>query len=343
MICLCRSEQSTPNSVAGHNADCISAIGKCETLAQHPDIQYPVSSIQYPVSSIMTSLSLILVLLSALGHSSWNYLAKSSKHKVAFFWLMLVATGVIYGLPFLYRLHSHSMPTDGWPYTFATCTIHSLYFYFLGMAYKRGDLSTVYPIARGTAPVLVPFLASVWLNEIPSVLGGIGIALVVMGIQVVGLPGLSRRALGQFWHSLRRGPVKFAFLTGLMTTLYTIVDRQGVQRVDPFVYIYLQMIGTALFLTPWIIARRREEARYEWKNNRWKAGVVGLLCVGAYLLILIVMTFKVKVAYITAGRECSILFSTLLGTFLLKEPRGLQKVIGAAVIVIGTICIALAR
>jgi drug/metabolite transporter (DMT)-like permease len=291
----------------------------------------------------MTSFALILVLLSALGHSGWNYLAKSSRHKVTFLWLMLVAAGVVYGIPFWYRLRFHPIPANGWPYILATGLIHSLYFSFLGMAYRQGDLSTVYPIARGTAPALVPFVAAAWLRELPSALGAIGIALVVIGIQIVGLPGLSRSSLRQFWQSLKRGPVKFAFLTGLMTTLYTVVDRQGVRRVDPFVYIYLQMVLTAFLLMPWIITRRRGEIEYEWMVNKWRVGAVGLLCVGAYLMILWVMTLSVKVSYIAAGRECSILFSTLLGILLLHEPRGPQKVIGAVVIVLGTVCIALAR
>jgi drug/metabolite transporter (DMT)-like permease len=211
------------------------------------------------------------------------------------------------------------------------------------MAYRLGDLSTVYPIARGTAPALVPFVAMVWPGEFPSVLGAIGIAMVVIGIQIVGLPGLSAPSSGQFWHSLRRGPVGFAFLTGLTITMYTVVDRQGVQLVDPFVYIYLQMVLTAFFLTPWMIASKRAEIRYEWTVNKWRAGVVGLLCVGTYLLILSAMRLPVKVSYIAAGRECSIFFSTLFGVLLLHESRGLQKVIGAVIIVLGIACIAFAR
>jgi drug/metabolite transporter (DMT)-like permease len=292
----------------------------------------------------MTSLALTLVLLSALGHSSWNYLAKSSKHKVVFLWLMLIASGVIYGIPFWYRLRSHPIPADGWPYILATALIHSLYFTFLGMAYRHGDLSTVYPIARGTAPALVPFVAATWLHEFPSALGAGGIALVVIGIQIVGLPGLSRLSLARFWHDLSRGPVGFAFLTGLTTTLYTVVDRQGVQRVDPFIYEYLQFVLCALFLMPWMITRKREEIKYEWTANRWRAGIVGLVCFGTYLLVLSAMAMPgIKVSYITAGRECSILFSTLFGILLLREPRGLQKVIGAVIIVTGIGCIAFAR
>ena len=290
----------------------------------------------------MTPLVLILIVISALGHSAWNYLAKSSKHKVVFLWLMLIAAGIIYGIPFLWRLRSHPIPADGWLYVLATCAIHSLYFSFLGMAYRRGDLSTVYPVARGTAPALVPFLAALWLHEFPSKLGAAGIALVVIGMQVVGLPGFSSPALRRFWRDLSRGPIGLAFLTGLMTTLYTVVDRQGVQRIDPFVYIYLQMAVTALFLAPWMIKSKREEIRYEWSAHKWRAGAVGLLCVGAYGIILWVMTSSIKVSYIAAGRECSILFSSLLGILLLNEKRGPQKIIGAIVIVSGIICITFA-
>ncbi len=293
----------------------------------------------------MTSLALILVVVSALGHSSWNYLTKSSTHKIVFLWMMLIASGLIYGIPFWYRLRLYPIPAGGWKYVLATCIIHSLYFSLLGMAYRKGHLSTVYPVARGTAPVLVPILAPILLGvgERPSALGGMGIALVVVGIQVVGLPGFSRPALKQFWHDLVRGPVGLAFLTGLMTTFYTLVDRQGVQHIDPFVYIYLQMVVTAFFLMPWMVSRKRAEIKHEWKANKWRAGAVGLLCVGAYGIILWVMTLPVKVSYITAGRECSILFSSLLGVVLLNEPRGFQKLMGAAVIVSGILCIAFAR
>lgn len=291
----------------------------------------------------MTSLALLLVILSAFGHSIWNYLTKSSRYKVTFLWLMLLASGIIYCLPFWYRVNKYPIPIQGWKYIFATVVIHSFYFTFLGLAYRRGDLSTVYPIARGISPALIPFLAFFLLREFPSTLGGVGIVLIVAGVQIVSLPGLTRSSLLRFWQDLRRGPVGFAFLTGLMTTFYTLVDRQGVQIVDPFVYIYLQMVLTGFVLMPWMIIRRTKEISYEWKVNKWRVGAVGLLCVGAYLMVLSAMRLPVKVSYVAAVRECSIIFSTLLGLLLLRENRGLQKLLCAIIIVVGIICISLAK
>ncbi|MFQ6003486.1 MAG: EamA family transporter, partial [Candidatus Zixiibacteriota bacterium] len=126
----------------------------------------------------MTSTALIFILLAALLHATWNYLAKKSRDKLSFLWLFVLAAMVIYFVPFVYRLSSRNIPTDGWIYIFATGLIHAFYFWFLGAAYERGDLSTIYPIARGTAPVLVPFLAAGWLREFPSLLGAFGIGLV---------------------------------------------------------------------------------------------------------------------------------------------------------------------
>lgn len=291
----------------------------------------------------MTTTALIFILLAALLHATWNYLAKKSRDKLAFLWLFLIVAMVIYFVPFVYRLRSHHIPTDGWIYIFATGLIHAFYFWFLGAAYERGDLSTVYPIARGTAPVLVPFVAAGWLREFPSVLGALGIGLVAVGIYTINLPDFSWRGSLQTWRAIRHGPVLLAFSTGIMTTLYTVVDKRGVQSVDPFIYIYLMFVLSVLFLTPWMLLRKRKELRNEWVNNKRTIGLVGFMCLGTYLLVLSAMATPSKVSYIAAGRECSIIFSALFGILLLKELHGRQKIVGAVVIVLGLVCIAFAK
>ena len=291
----------------------------------------------------MTTLALILILLAAFLHATWNYMAKKSRDKLSFLWLFIIAAMVIYLVPFLYRLRSHHIPANGWIYIFATGLIHAFYFWFLGAAYERGDLSTVYPIARGTAPVLVPFVAAGWLREFPSILGALGIGLVAAGIYTTNLPAFSWHALLQAWRAMRRGPSLLAFSTGITTTLYTVVDKQGVQLVDPFIYIYLMFVLSVLLLSPWMLLRKRKELQNEWANNKRTVGLVGFMCLGAYLLVLSAMATPSKVSYIAAGRECSILFSALFGILLLKELHGRQKIVGAMLIVLGLGCIALAK
>ncbi|MFQ6041634.1 MAG: DMT family transporter [Candidatus Poribacteria bacterium] len=291
----------------------------------------------------MTPIALIFVLLAALLHATWNYLAKKSRDKFSFLWLFIIAAMIIYFAPFVYWLRSHHIPTDGWRYILATGLIHAFYFWFLGAAYERGDLSTVYPIARGTAPVLVPFLAAGWLREFPSLLGAFGIGLVALGIYTINLPDFSWGGIWQAWRAMRHGPVRLSFSTGVMTTLYTVVDKRGVQFVDPFIYIYLMFVLSVLFLTPWMLLRKRKELRNEWLTNKRTIGLVGVMCLGTYLLILSAMATPSKVSYIAAGREGSILFSALFGILLLKELRGRQKIVGAIVIVFGLVCIALAK
>lgn len=295
----------------------------------------------------MTPIALILILLAALLHATWNYLAKKSRDKLSFLWLFVITAVAIYFVPFVYRLRSHHIPNDGWIYIFATGLIHAFYFWFLGAAYERGDLSTVYPIARGTAPVLVPFVAAGWLREFPSVLGALGIGLVAVGIYTINLPKFSWRALLHVWRAMRHGPALLAFSTGIMTTLYTVVDKRGVQSgvqsVDPFIYIYLMFVLSVLFLTPWMLLRKRKELRNEWMVNKRTIGLVGFMCLGTYLLVLSAMATPSKVSYIAAGRECSIIFSVLFGILLLKESHGRQKILGAVVIVLGLVCIALAK
>ena len=291
----------------------------------------------------MSGIALGIVLTAAFIHAGWNFLAKKSHRKIVFIWWTLLATLIFYFPMFIFAASRATVSATGWICIIATIILHAFYFWFLGAAYERGDLSTVYPIARGTAPVLVPFLAAGWLGEFPSVLGGLGIGLVAVGIYTINLPGFSLRSLLETWRAMRHGPVLLAFSTGIMTTLYTVVDKLGVQLVDPFIYIYLMFVLSVLFLAPWMFWRKRKELRDEWATNKRTIGIVGFMCLGTYLLVLSAMATPSKISYIAAGRECSIFFSALFGILLLKELHGLQKIAGAILIVLGVGCIAFAR
>ena len=130
----------------------------------------------------MSGLSLGLVLISALAHATWNFLLKRSGHQEVFVWLLLV-TASIFLVPLgvaLFWFHPFSHP--GWAFVLATVTLHILYFVLLGRSYALGDLSLVYPIARGIGPMLVPILAVVIFNENLAGPAIVGIVIIVCGI-----------------------------------------------------------------------------------------------------------------------------------------------------------------
>jgi drug/metabolite transporter (DMT)-like permease len=142
----------------------------------------------------MTALALLLIAASALMHASWNYLTKSSRDKLAFLWAAGIA-GSVFFLPLLLWTDAGSWSARVWLGFGLGAGIRALYFLSLGAAYTRGDLSIVYPVARGIAPVLVPVTAAALLGERLSAAGGLGVAAVVLGVYLVHVPALNARDL----------------------------------------------------------------------------------------------------------------------------------------------------
>ena len=126
-----------------------------------------------------------MVLVAAFLHASWNYLAKKSNNKIAFIWWAILFSTIFFLPMFIYFWPAVSISPAGWACIVATGILHAFYFWFMGGAYERGDLSLVYPLSRGTGPMLVPILAVLFINEQLSLPGVLGIALVVGGIAAI--------------------------------------------------------------------------------------------------------------------------------------------------------------
>src|SRR5262245_45463530 len=123
---------------------------------------------------------LLLLLASAAIHASWNLLSKRSEDKQAFLWLTLVATLVLLLVPALWL--NKPIPAEGWLFIILSGVLEAAYFLLLGSAYQRGDMSLVYPLARGSAPLFVLLFAFVFLSERVRWGGAVGIAFIVLGI-----------------------------------------------------------------------------------------------------------------------------------------------------------------
>ena len=288
----------------------------------------------------MTGTAFALVLAAAVLHSVWNALAKRARDQVAFLWFAQTLSTVLLAPFWLGMLVVHGFPLSALPFVVATIVLHALYFFTLGNAYRLGEFSLVYPIARGLGVALVPILALFVFNERLSPLGTTGVTLVVVGIIGLHLTPGSLKQIGARGTRLSAG-TRWAVLTGLLIGTYSLVDKAGVARLHPVPYIGLLGLGVSVALLPAVRARG-EALRREWAVNRRALVVASTMTLTGYLLVLFAYRLS-KVGYVVAARELSIVFSAIIGSLWFGEGRLGPRLLGALVILAGVACVALAR
>lgn len=289
----------------------------------------------------MDALSLALVLLSALCHSAWNLLLKRSGNQEVFAWALLVSGSVLLAPLSGILFWLYPVSASGYWLALASAATHVVYFAMLGRAYSQGDLSLVYPIARGIGPMLVPVLAVLTLGESVSLPAAIGIILIIIGIFIVSWWGRFRKILAQPSIFLRDGGVRYAVLTGLAITTYTLIDKVGVGHVQPFLYMYMINVGAAIGFAPFVAFKYgMTPVRREWQSNPWSIVTASLLVFIAYGLVLTAFSLS-RVSYVGPAREVGIVFGVLLGVLVLKEQFGQGRLLGSTFIVLGLALIAL--
>ncbi|MEW6334479.1 MAG: DMT family transporter [Thermodesulfobacteriota bacterium] len=290
----------------------------------------------------MSGIALALVLVSAFLHAGWNYLLKKSDRKIVFIWWFLLIYLLLYLPVFLIHYPETAIAPAGWFCIAATGILHGAYFWFIGGAYQRGDLSLVYPLARGSGPLFIPLLAVLLIREEISLLGMTGILLIIGGIYCIHLRSFSGAAFLEPLRVLGSGASLWAIATGLTIALYSLVDKIGVGLVHPPVYIYLMFLIGFLIISPWILIRERRHLKPEWQKHKGSIVVVGFLSGFTYLLILFALQIS-KVSYVAAVREVSIVLSSYFGIVWLGEKHGGQKLLGALLITAGVVAIGLSR
>jgi drug/metabolite transporter (DMT)-like permease len=284
----------------------------------------------------MPPTALGLVLVAAGLHAGWNLLVKRAREKQVFTWWALLV-GAIGFAPLV--VMGWPLPIYIWPYVVCSALVEAAYFITLTRAYEDGDFSLVYPIARGSAPAFLTLWAVIFLGDRPRPVGLVGIALLVLGLIVVG---------GKSWWSLKKTSVLtsnalgLALLTALFISIYSAIDGAAVHRVDPLPYTVLVIGLSAVFVAPVVLVRYGGHGTLaEWRANWFRIVLVGILSLLSYMLVLQAYSIA-HVSYAGAIREISVVFAAFLGWRLLGEDFGMIRLIGAILIFVGIVVIALA-
>jgi drug/metabolite transporter (DMT)-like permease len=279
-----------------------------------------------------------LLLAAAVAHATWNFLAKGATGTVAFTFAFTSLAQVVY-LPLAIIVlvwTGQDLGPKAWLFMGVSGALNLVYFVLLIEGYRTGDLSLVYPLARGTGPALAVVGAIVIFSERPSALALVGAALVVGGILVMSLSP----------HALRSAEatrsVAFALATGLCIATYTLWDNEGVSFVTPVVYNYGLDLARALLMAPIALATPAARAAVRDVFREQTRAVVGVavLAPGAYIMVLAALRLA-PVSYVAPAREVSILIGALLGLRLLGEGDAARRLAGAAAIAAGVSALAL--
>ncbi|MFI6906751.1 SMR family transporter [Nonomuraea sp. NPDC050394] len=284
----------------------------------------------------MNAWALVLVLVAAVAHATWNLLSKKASQAdgLIFLWLVAVASTVMWGPVFagFLLLTGTSVRWSDVAVVCVSTALHLGYFVLLQRGYRHGDLSTVYPVARGTGPMLASLVAVLFLGERPGIAGIAGIALVGIGVFMMSGGGRADvRGLG------------FGLGTGVFIAAYTVWDAQvvGVFAVAPLVLNYLGEAGRALALTPAMLkGGRRLLIGAIWREHRLRVLGAAVLIPLSYLLVLFAFTMA-PVSVVAPTREISVLIAVLLGGRLLAEGDLRRRLLAAGVILGGVVTIAL--
>jgi drug/metabolite transporter (DMT)-like permease len=263
-----------------------------------------------------------LVLLSAIGHASWNALLKGTPDRLAMM-VMIRIVGLVYGLVVL---ASVGFPTEVSVFWLAAASMAMwAYHALLIQGYQAGDLSFVYPLARGIAPLLLTALAFVAIGERVSVVQFVGVLAISLGVITLGVLGRGGKA-----------GLHYAGLTGASIAAYSFLSGAGV-RVSNNLLGFSALLETVTgfgILVYAAAARTRLLAPSLVKI--WPTGLLsGVISVAGYLSFLVAANY-LPIGPVSAMRECSALFGVLIGVLVLKEPFGTFR-IAAAVLMTGGI------
>ncbi len=274
----------------------------------------------------MSATVFFVVLLAALLHAVWNALVKTGTSKQTAMLILtlghaLIGAVVVSARPF--------PAAQVWPWLVASGAIHMAYQLFLAYAYEQGDLSRVYPIARGAAPMIVTLVSMAILTDPVSPTEYLGIF--VLGLGILTMSG------GAFRSGESRRLVPLALGSAAATAAYSLTDGVGARiSGDPVAYVGWLLILSALFYTP-VVIRLRGSVVLRADLRTWGMGLVAATAsYAAYAMVVWAMT-QAPIALVTALREVSILFAVLIGWLVFGDRMDRTKALAAGLILAGVV------
>jgi len=282
------------------------------------------------------------VLVSGSLHAVWNLLAKRASGDAsgpAFVWLYSALSTAIFAplAAGVYFVGGERLGAVGLLFAFGTGVLHVGYFLSLQKGYQVGDLSVVYPLARGTGPLLASGVAIGLLGERAGPVAWAGILLIVVGVFLL---AWEPRPGGGLSPAGARLGVVFGLLTGAFIAAYTLWDKHAVGNLalSPVLYYWGSLVVQTVVLLP-VAARRRGEIRGAWRARRPETLGVAVLSPVAYLLVLTALVFA-PVSRVAPAREIGILIGTILGGGLLAEGGLERRLLASACMVLGIVALA---
>ena len=275
----------------------------------------------------MDNIVFVSVLCAAFMHAGWNALVKAGSDRLMSITIISVWSAIL-SLPLM--LMVDIPPSKAWPWLGASVALHTIYKLLLSRAYRLGDMGQVYPIARGSAPLLTVLLMAYVFNERLSLIATVGIAVLVVGVWLMSIRGGSAAA------KIETKAVSYALATAVLISLYTITDGQGARigssAVSYAIWLFV-LDGLAMLI---VAGKIRGIALVSgFIKASWRTGAFGaMMSMGSYGIALWAMRHA-PIASIAALRETSVLFAAIISFVVLKEALNPWRVVSALLIVSG--------
>jgi len=278
----------------------------------------------------VSTLTFLLVICSALLHASWNFIAKKYAGNYSIIYLSFLFSSIVTGLISIPFLDGVQLTTQLIILLIATGVFHAVYGFVLTFTYKNGDISTLYPIVRGSGIGGAVILSIVILHENLTSVSGLGVATVISGIAILSYRR-NRKATSP------KG-IFLALVCGSLIMSYTIFDKMLVAEIHPIPVLAASQIISVLMFLPYVLKSRMSEMRFTLKTFMKPTIAISIIATGSYLIILYVMQIA-PVSRIVAVREASVVFGAIAGYAILKEDFSKTRLIGVVFVMVGIILV----